>query len=332
MKNEAHPPSLDKQGYPYDHAIAFCTDINFWPHVATAIKSLFFKSQLVLPDIYVFHEREDLHWMRKLTRLARAHKQTIRFQKFGLDLIQNVETNNRYGPASYFRIHLPNLLKKYNYILYLDSDLIATSDISSIFSYHHMGESCVAARSALKIELIYHNQRLGRPLDTQYFNSGVLLIDALRWRENKCTEAIMSILKNYPDLCIFPDQDAMNIFFQGKFQKLPYRYNVTRRFYEEQTEFNFPGEETLIKDAAKEPAIVHYSGSSKPWHLHDKHPLRQRYRMLRGSFHWYPYSFCISTAESIANLRIRSHKTIANFIHPCKKSIVTSIKKVFFHY
>lgn len=213
MREESFPPSLGQQGYPSNHAIAFCTDANYWPHVATAIKSLFVHSHSQLPEVYVFYERKDSQWMRKLNKLSRDHKRTIHFRSFGLELIHNIEINQRLGPASYFRIHLPDLLKKYDYILYLDSDMIIISDVTSIFSQHPTGSQCIAARSALKVELIHHNERFSRPLDTPYFNAGVLLIDAAFWREKKCTDAVMGVLRDSPDLCIYADQDALNLFF-----------------------------------------------------------------------------------------------------------------------
>lgn len=318
MREKTLPSSLEQQGYPANHAIVFPTDANYWPHVATAIKSLFVQSHFPLPDIYVFYDQEKSQWIRKLNRLAKVHKQTIHFRRFGLELLKDIKINKRLGFATYFRIYLPDLLEKYKYILYLDSDLIATSDISSIFSQHPTGSHCIAARTALKVELIHHNERFGRRLDTPYFNAGVLLIDAVRWRERKCTDAIKRILIESPDLCIYADQDALNLFFDGNFQELPYQYNVTRRFYEEQNDYSYPGEEILIREAAKAPILVHFSGPSKPWHLHNKHPFRHRYRSLRGSFHWYPYSLCISLAELILELRQKAQPHFDSTIHFAK--------------
>jgi len=303
MRAETNLSSLDQQGYPSDHAIAFCTDANYWPHLATAVKSVLVQAQTQLPDIFVFYDRESPKWMQRLNRLSSKYKQTIHFRKFSVDLVQNVEAIGHLSSAAYFRIHLPDLLDNYKHILYLDSDLIAISDVSSIFSYHPTGSLCITARSALKVEATYHNERFGRPLNTPYCNSGVLLIDAVRWKDNQCTEAIMRILRDVPHLCPMADQDGINIFFNGHFQDLPYEYNVTRRFYEDQFDFNYPGEDKKIKDAANAPIIVHYTSNSKPWHPHNKHPLRHRYRTLRGGFHWYPYSLFLSLAECFLDLR-----------------------------
>lgn len=337
MRAETHLSSLDKQAYPSDHAIAFCTDTNYWPHLATAVKSVLVQAQAQLPEIYVFYDRENPRWMRKLKRLSRTYKQVIHFRRFSMDLIRNIEIMDRLGSATYFRIHLPDLLDKYKHILYLDSDLVATSDISGIFSYQPTGSLCIAARSALKVEATYHNERFGRPLDTPYCNAGVLLINAVRWKENKCAEAIMGILRDVPHLCPMADQDAINIFFNGHFQELPYEYNVTRRFYEEQVDFNYPGEEKEIKDAAEAPIIVHYTSYSKPWHLQNKHPLRHRYRNLRGSFHWYPYSLCISLAESFLELGQNaqaklehSAQALRHSLQAFKASIPINLKKLVF--
>ena len=333
MREESHPPIIGQQGYPGDHAIAFCTDRNYWPHVATAIRSLLIQSHAPLPDIYVFYEREDQQWMGKLNKLARAHKQTIYFRKFGLELIENADTKNRFGPAAYFRIHLPELLEKYSYLLYLDSDLIAASDFTSIFSQQPTGSTCIAARPNFKDESFYHNQRLGRPLDMPYFNSGVLLIDAVRWRKRNCTEGIMSILRDSADMCIYPDQDALNFFFQGHFHALPHAYNVTRRFYEKLDflpDYNDPEEEQILEDAAKAPILLHYTSTSKPWHLHNKHPLKHQYRYLRGRFHWYPYALGISIAESLLELRQNAQEAARSFIQKSKSDMATNTKKFVF--
>lgn len=329
MREDSHPPSPRHKDHPGNDAIAFCTDSNYWPHVATAIKSLFVHSRSPLPDIYVFYEREDQGWMRKISKLSRVHGRTIHFREFGLELIQNIEINDRLGPACYFRIHLPNLLKEYSHILYLDSDLIAASDVASIFSQRPTDPLCIAARTALKVELLHHNERFGRPLDTPYFNSGVLLINAERWREKKCTEAVMGVLGDSPDLCLYADQDALNLFFRGHFQELPYEYNVTRRFYEVQFDYSYPGEERLIKEAAKAPIIIHYSGTSKPWHLGNKHPLRHRYRNLRGGFHWYPYTLYTSLAESLPEIRQKAQRAFRHFAQKLKASMATSLKNWF---
>ena len=157
--------------------------------------------------------------MRKLNKLARIHNQTIYFRRFDLELIQNANTDSHYGVATYFRIHLPELLGKYSYLLYLDSDLIAASDFTSIFSQLPTGSECIAARPTFRDESYYHNQRLGRPLDMPYFNAGVLLIDVVRWREKNCTEGIMSILRNASNVCMLADQDALIFFFMVTFMR-----------------------------------------------------------------------------------------------------------------
>jgi lipopolysaccharide biosynthesis glycosyltransferase len=314
MKEDSHLPGLALQGYPENHAIVFCTDGNYWPHLATAIKSLLIESQLPLPEIYIFYEVENAQWIRKLNRLAKTYKQLIHFRRFGLELLQTIKIVERLGNAAYFRIFVPLLLDQKSHILYLDGDLIATSDISSIFSHCPTGSQCVAARNSLKIELTYQNERLGRPLDTPYFNSGVLLIDAVHWRDSDCTEKMVSILKEFPDLCLYADQDALNLFIEGQFRALPYEYNVTRRFYEDQLDYSYPEEELLVNNATKAPVIVHYTSPSKPWHLHNKHPLRHRYRSLRGSFHWYPYSLCISLTETTLELLEKTKNKLSKLL------------------
>jgi lipopolysaccharide biosynthesis glycosyltransferase len=137
----------------------------------------------------------------------------------------------------------------------------------------------------------------------------------------------MSILRNDSNLCTFADQDALNLFFHGHFHALPLAYNVTRHFYDKILDYNDPVDEVIAEEAAKAPIILHYTGSSKPWHLHNKHPLKQKYRNLRGRFHWYPYALGISTAESLLELLQNAQKAVTHSFQNSKAAVATSLKK-----
>jgi lipopolysaccharide biosynthesis glycosyltransferase len=95
-----------------------------------------------------------------------------------------------------------------------------------------------------------------------YFNAGVMYINLMRWREEKISERLMHIANKYKDDLLFWDQDVLNIAFEDSWEKLDFSFNA----------FNL--EQKASSDQYK---IIHYTGSSKPWHFVNKHPYKKEY-------------------------------------------------------
>ncbi len=104
------------------------------------------------------------------------------------------------------------------------------------------GSSVRAARSAL-------------PLDTPYFNAGLMTIDRAAWRAGKLTERVTRALRDHPKRYPFMEQDALNAALKGDFAPLSPR-------------FNFMGDFFLIDlERRLEPIVLHFVNAPKPWEL-----------------------------------------------------------------
>ncbi len=175
--------------------------------------------------------------------------------------------------ATYYRLDLPDLLPQTDICLYLDCDLLVTSDILSLFSID-MSDSLLAG---VKAAAYYHPVEgqankanlLGIDALDQYVNAGVLLMNLELMRERGLTERFRSLIeKNFNS----QDQDILNAACYGSIRIMGPSFNLMSKYHP-----NSPGsfkDDPCIalawtkeewEDAVAHPVIVHYADDVKPW-------------------------------------------------------------------
>jgi lipopolysaccharide biosynthesis glycosyltransferase len=162
------------------------------------------------------------------------------------------------------RIIIPELLHHVEKAIYLDTDILVRKDIAilwdtpledyllaarpSIHKRWHKGASIfldVAEKTDFEeaIALRTHIFDTG-PVDFRCINSGVLLMNLEKMRNESLVPYMMSLSRKFELL----DEISMNIAIRSNYVKLPPEWN------------HFYSQETL-----EDPAIIHYVGPLKPW-------------------------------------------------------------------
>jgi lipopolysaccharide biosynthesis glycosyltransferase len=105
---------------------------------------------------------------------------------------------------------------------------------------------------------------------THYINAGVLLINLLQQRKDKAEEKLLKWGEENKNFLTFKDQTIINYCFIDKVGLLPPEYGILSNpfnFYIERTKNFTLGNYncTEYKKAYKNPTIVHFHGSNKPW-------------------------------------------------------------------
>lgn len=179
--------------------------------------------------------------------------------------------------ASYYRFFIPEIFKNFNRVLYLDCDLIVNHNLAELYGIDMCGHALAAA---LDIEMhrttqidVSHNMlnyltgKLKMKHPENYSQSGVLLLDISALREmdftNKCVARLIEI-KNP----MFVDQCVLNSVFDGDYQPLPMKWNVLWHlpYYIKNLDQQLSVEKYIEYFAArKNPYIIHYCGTVKPW-------------------------------------------------------------------
>lgn len=122
-------------------------------------------------------------------------------------------------------LYLPSHLER---ALYVDADLIFTGNIDGFYG-QDLGDKCMAVMpdaNCFSDSILAHKKKLGISETHVYFNSGVLLLN-LRKVRNEYTEAhIKELCAPVKKKTVFPDQDILNYIYQDKVIYCPWeKYN-----------------------------------------------------------------------------------------------------------
>ena len=160
-------------------------------------------------------------------------------------------------------------------VLYLDGDTIVTGSLRELWETDLGGR--VLAASAEPTANRERKKQLG--LEGQpYFNSGVLLIDLKKWREEDSGRQILAYYEKTGGKLFAPDQDAINGALRGQIALLSPKYNWCNIYwdypYRTLKKIYRPAEyisEEAFRDAQRDPRIIHYLGEDRPWRRGNTH-------------------------------------------------------------
>ena len=188
----------------------------------------------------------------------------LSFRYINLDgQLAGVYVDERYTIAASFRLLLPELLKEYDKVIYLDCDIIVRQDLGKLYHQVDLGDNYLAAvfEAALPHQIEYLEQIGCKP--GYYFNSGFLLMNLAMMRKDGMTQQLIDALK-VPYLQ-FPDQDVLNILCQGRVHGLSPVYNSIRTFFLPQYKKEFVNRYSEKEwGLVQQSGTIHYTGG-KPW-------------------------------------------------------------------
>lgn len=147
----------------------------------------------------------------------------------------------------YLRLKIPSLLSNLDKILYLDSDLIVTGSLKSLYDTD-ISDFYVGAVADFGVHkfLPKHIENLGL---RDYFNAGVLLMNLKAFREQGLEDKCYEILTNNSSQILFQDQDVLNIVCDEHVKSLETTFNC----------------QVYKNTDVSGSVIVHYVGQDKPW-------------------------------------------------------------------
>ncbi|MCD7738888.1 MAG: glycosyltransferase family 8 protein [Lachnospiraceae bacterium] len=155
----------------------------------------------------------------------------------------------------YFRLFIADMFPQYDKGIYLDSDIVVPGDISKLYEVE-LGDRLLAVCTDQAVtavpELSHYAQEAIGVKNTDYFNSGIMVMNLEKLREEKFADQFMRLLNTWHLDCIAPDQDYLNAICQGRVVMLDGEWDVMPPAGEN---------ETLVK----EPKLIHYNLFSKPW-------------------------------------------------------------------
>ncbi|MDE5753725.1 MAG: glycosyltransferase family 8 protein [Oscillospiraceae bacterium] len=227
------------------------------------------------------------------TKYDREEIQFISARDISKILSMNVNTD-RGSLSQYARLFvsrdLPEALER---VLYLDCDIIVNSSLYELWNLDLEGKTIAALKDAFSKQ--YRKNIELQPNDIM-FNSGVMLIDMKRWKENQIERKLLSFIKRHNGVIQQGDQGALNAVlskdiycFHPRFNSITIFYDFT---YEEMQVYRKPVDfysKKDIKQAVERPVIIHYTTSftsTRPWIEGSKHRYKDRWLYYKSKSPW----------------------------------------------
>ena len=247
-------------------AIVLAGDRNYTTQLETTIKSILYHNRDV--KIYILNQDIMPDWFRKPRKIASMLGSEIIDVKLPEQTVfQDWEKQDHISSIAYARFFIPEYVPE-DKVLYLDSDLIVNTSLEKLFS----------------IDL--ENRLLAAVKDTDgiTFNTGVLLINNEKWRQEKLKErlieqSVVTIKEvkegNFENFN--GDQTILNQVCSSQWLELNRIYNLQVGHDIVALYNNWQGH-LAFND---KPVVIHFTTFRKPWTT----LIANRYRDLWWEFH-----------------------------------------------
>ena len=236
-------------------SIVLAADNAYLIPLETTIKSVLYHNRDV--DFYILNSDIAPEWFKLLGRKMEVVNSTIHNVHFDKELFEGYKTGPHLNYASYFRFFATEVVES-DKVLYLDSDIIVTGELSTLFEIDLKGYFIGAVDDVYA----YEGRKSG-------FNSGVLLMHVAKWKEHSIVNSLLELAAGQNQAVHLGDQSILNIYFEDNWLALDKTYNY------------MVGADTFRLDQECErldnnpPVIVHFASHDKPWNTYSISRLRE---------------------------------------------------------
>ena len=251
-------------------SVVFAGDYAYIRQIETALKSICRHNSHL--KIYLLNQDIPQEWFSQIG---------IYLQEMGGDLIDCKLIGSQYkmnwsnklphiNHMTFARYFIPDFVTE-DKVLYLDSDLIVTGDLTDLFELD-LGENYLAAARSC----------FGAGLG---FNAGVLLINNKKWKSENIRQQLIELTEKEHENVKEGDQSILNMLFKDQYSLLEDKYNFQIGFdagaAEKNHAFIFEIPLTPL------PKILHYISPDKPWKQFSVGRLREewwKYSLMEWSY------------------------------------------------
>lgn len=270
--------------------IALCHDNNYAPYSTVVIASILDHNENAEITFHLLHTDLTAERCATIKSWVESFKgKKVCFYQMKKETFADfpIDEHTYLDYGAYIRLYLGDCLEQIDKVLYLDCDIIVNNSLADLWDTDMTGYAVAGVRDRINDYIRVYN-RLGYPMSEGYINSGMMLINLKKWREDdffKKTQRLAcekgaSVLKNH-------DQDIINAIYHGQILMLPFRYNLLEYYlYVEEWLYLDRKYYPEIVEACKNPAIIHFCMPQKPWHYECINPFKDLYYKYRKMTPW----------------------------------------------
>ena len=270
-------------------AVVFAGDYAYIRQIETAMKSLCRHNSHL--RIYLLNQDIPQEWFSQIR---------IYLQEMGGDLIDCKLIGSQYkmnwsnklphiNHMTFARYFIPDFVTE-DKVLYLDSDLIVTDDLTDLFELD-LGENYLAATRSC----------FGAGLG---FNAGVLLINNKKWKSESIRQQLIELTEKEHENVAEGDQSILNMLFHDSYIEINETFNYQIGFDKGAAEQGHAW--ILEKSINPLPKVLHYISNDKPWNQFSVGRLREN---------WWNYAF-MEWSYIVSTWKERGEHYSANIYKP----------------
>lgn len=271
--------------------VVYSSDDNYAKFAGISMISLFENNKEVEQiNIYFIENMITKTNRLKLESIVKKYNRNIYFISHS-ELCAGLYTDDKFSISAFSRLFLSKI-DDIDKVLYLDCDTIINSSIKDLFEIDINDVYVCGVQDNAGImyrKLIDFNE------NDRYINSGVLLINLKKWREENLEEKFIKFINKYNGSVPHHDQGVINGVCKGKIKILKPEYNLMPpmilqnaeqikgyheiKNYYKQSELNF---------AKQNPIIIHYTECfyNRPWRKKCTHPYKHIFANYKSISPW----------------------------------------------
>ena len=287
-------------------ALCFCSSDKYAPYCGVTIQSILENSSKEFNyDVLIMeHDITDRNKFLLLKLIKNYDNVSIRFvnMKSCVDTIK-VNTWAHFSIVACFKLFLmSNAFSEYEKIITLDTDLIVTKDIATLFNYdispyylgavddiimkmHVQNEKMTSGFAPYMPVKQYICEYLNFGSYDKYYNTGVAILNLKKCREEGLFQEAFYKLKTKG--YTYQEQDTLNELCAGHILELGLQWNVVGTEQIKRICDTLDQDIVLqYKHALQDPYIVHFAGGLKPW-IHNNIPFSDLFFKYAKHTPWY---------------------------------------------
>ena len=238
--------------------IAFAIDEKYTPHLEALIKSICYYNKNI--NFYVLHNDIPQEWFEGIQCKLEKMGNNLFSIHISDDIFKDYKTLEHISSSSsYYRLLIPKLINQAR-VLYLDADIIVNGSLSD-FYYSDLNGAPVGVVKDYGMGENFPFPYLDASVSKKYFNSGVLLIDCVTWRNEGLVDTLLQTVEEYGDQVLYGDQCILNIVLREQAKYYSFTENAQVQYIEAIK--NRHNIKSINLDAT--PTIIHYAAKHKPW-------------------------------------------------------------------
>lgn len=243
--------------------------------------SLYENSQDINSIVYILDSGIEKENKRKIESISHKYSRKIVWltaRNICEELSINV-TADRGSLSQYARLFVSrDLPENLDRVLYLDCDIIIKKSIKELWELDLHGKTIAALMDAFSK---YYRKNIDLEENDIMFNSGVMLIDLEKWKEQRVEKKLLDFISKKKGHIQQGDQGALNAVLSHDVYCFEPRFNAVTIFfdftYKEMLLYRKPpsfyGEQS-VKRAVNDPTIIHFTTSflsKRPWMIGCEH-------------------------------------------------------------